>query len=586
MPRSIEKIIISILINKYRKGFLLVLISSTFAYLLSIAAPLSFMAIIDRVLISEGYATLNVILIILFLVAIAEFFIKVLSSKLSLWINSAHISETSHFFFSKLFTLKKNEFDKLSVGETISRLGELDKIKSYISDWLSRLTLDLIFMVIFFIVIYSLNSTLTFLLLATVPLHLAQYFLFQKKIKSTQKTMFSANIDYQNRVIESVTAFDTLRSHRKSSSILDRIYSSFDTKLQKGYELAGISIWSSQLSALINNLSEALILFAGATFVLDQSMTLGALVAFNMMKGRVTDPLLRLASIWEEIIAFRISLDRVNVIMNAESEVPSSSLQSLSKLENCISFRQVGFAYQPTEAVLEHLDLSIPINHTLCILGESGAGKSTVAKLIAGEYDHYQGKIYFDDIDLKLISLASLREQIAVVQQHSILLAGTIADNILFDSNFDDLEWMENAAKLADIHDFICNLPLGYNTVVTEQGHNFSGGQIQRIALARAFASDKPILILDEATSALDYETEANIVNNLEQFKHKKTIIIITHRLSLARLSDSIVYMQGGRIIENGSHQDLLEIDSFYKKLYNYQLGGISPLVLESVGEK
>lgn len=208
-------------------------------------------------------------------------------------------------------------------------------------------------------------------------------------------------------------------------------------------------------------------------------------------------------------------------------------------------------------------------------MGESGAGKSTLAKLLAGNYDHYQGDILFDGIELKEIALPSLREQVAVVQQKSILLAGSIRENILFDSLINDHPWVERAGKLADIHDFIMSLPQGYDTPVAEQGGNLSGGQIQRIALARAFASDKQIMILDEATSALDYETEANIVANLAQLKTDKTIIIITHRLSLARISDAIIYMKSGEVLEQGNHKSLINAPSHYRKLYQYQIGEV-----------
>ncbi len=533
------------------------------------------MAIIDRVLVSEGYATLNIILIALVVVAFIDGGLSLISSKINFWLNSVHIAEVSHHFFGKLFSLKKTEVDNTNVGEVLSRLGELDQIKNHISNWLSQFSLDLIFMVIFFVVIFNLNASLSLILLMTVPLHLLQYFIFNKKIKKSNEQMFSASIDYQNRMIESITAYDHLKANRKSDAILGRIYHAFDIKLRKGYELAKVNIYSGQLSELINKISEAVILFMGATYVLDQSMTLGALVAFNMMKDRVTGPLLRLASIWEEIIAFKISLERVNVIMEAESESSGEQLHRITSLSRGVQFHDVSFQYSQNELAVNQLSVEIRRGETLCILGESGAGKSTLAKLLAGDYDHYQGDILFDGIELKEIALPSLREQVAVVQQKSILLAGTIRENILFDSLSDDHAWVKRAGKLADIHDFIMSLPQGYDTPVAEQGGNFSGGQIQRIALARAFASDKPIMILDEATSALDYETEANIVANLAQLKTDKTIIIITHRLSLARISDAIIYMKNGEVLEQGNHESLINTTSHYRKLYQYQIGEV-----------
>jgi len=569
------RIIIDVLIGKMSNSLFLVILSSIFLYIVSLSAPLSFMAIIDRVLVSDGHSTLKIILFILLVTSIFDFFLNILNSKLSAWIYNIHTSEVTYYLFSKIFSLKKSEYDKTSIGEILSRLSELDTLKSHISDWISQFSLDLIFMVIFFIVIFNLNASLSIILLISVPLHLLQYFIFSKKIKESNEKMFSASINYQDRVIESITAYDHLKANRKSNEMLGRIYNAFDIKLRKGYELAKVNIYSSQLSELINRISEAVILFMGATYVLEQSMTLGALVAFNMMKDRVTGPLLRLASIWEEILDFKISLGRVNVIMKAESEVTGEHFHNITSLNQGVQFRNVSFQYNQNELVVNQFNLEIHHGKTLCILGESGAGKSTLAKLLAGDYDHYQGQILFDGKELKEIALPSLREQVTVLQQKSILLVGTIRENILFDSLVDDHTWVERAGKLADVHDFIMSLPQGYDTPVAEQGCNFSGGQIQRIALARAFASDKPIMILDEATSALDYETEANIVANLAQLKTDKTIIIITHRLSLARISDAIIYMKNGKVLEQGNHESLINTPSHYRKLYQYQIGEV-----------
>lgn len=573
--KKIDGVMLETIFYKLSSLLFLIIISSMFVYIISLSVPLSFMAIIDRVLVSEGSATLIVILTVLVTAALIDCSLSTLSSILSAWMNNTHISEVSHHFFGKLFSLKKTEVDNTNVGDVLSRLGELDQIKNHISNWLSQFSLDLIFMVIFFIVIFNLNASLSLILLMTVPLHLLQYFIFNKKIKKSNEQMFSASIDYQNRMIESITAYDHLKANRKSDAVLGRIYHAFDIKLKKGYELAKVNIYSGQLSELINKFSEAVILFMGATYVLDQSMTLGALVAFNMMKDRVTSPLLRLASIWEEIVAFKISLERVNVIMEAESESSGEHLHKIKTLTQGVQFCNVSFQYNQNELAVNKLSVEIRRGETLCILGESGAGKSTLAKLLAGNYDHYQGDILFDGIELKEIALPSLREQVAVVQQKSILLAGSIRENILFDSLINDHSWVERAGKLADIHDFIMSLPQGYDTPVAEQGGNLSGGQIQRIALARAFASDKQIMILDEATSALDYETEANIVANLAQLKTDKTIIIITHRLSLARISDAIIYMKSGEVLEQGNHKSLINAPSHYRKLYQYQIGEV-----------
>lgn len=558
---------------KYKKGLFIVFSFSVISNLLSLAVPVSFMAVIDRVLVSSGYATLNVIFLILILVAISEAVVNGFTAYLFNWCSSSIISEVAGNFFHHLFHLKRDYFQSNTPGDTMSRIGEIDTIKRYITDWMLAYSVDILFMVIFLSVMLSINATLTLVILATVPLHLLQYFLFGKALKSKNQQVFVNNIQYNSAVLESLSGIEVIKNEGKEGYAIQRVANALGNTLKNSFSLSVIQLFSGQLSATLSKLSEAVILFVGAYLVLGQKMSLGELVAFNMMKDRVTSPLLRTASIWEEIMQFRLSRERINTVMNEESEADLNGCTLGSEISR-IEFTDVRFSYGQHK-VIDGFNLLIKPNSMTCIVGESGAGKSTVTRLLARLSDNYQGRIEISGKDIRHIALPSLREKIAYINQDNVLFSGTVRDNILFSSARRDEEWLHHCARQAWIHDFIVSLPQGYETPVIEGGKNFSGGQIQRIAIARAMASDKPIMILDEATSALDYESEYQIVANLKKAAENKILIAITHRLSLARCADNIVCMEQGKILEQGSHDALIRRNGLYSRLHNYQMGEV-----------
>ena len=543
---------------------------------LSLATPLSFMAVIDRVLVSEGYDTLMVILVILLTITLFEQLLKMVQFRLSQWIGLGMGSESAGVFYRHLFRLKQAYFDTTPVGEILSRSAELDRIRSILVSWILSLAVDLLFMVIFLIVMLSMSLPLSLVVLATVPLHAGQYFVFGSVLSSRESASFEAGVQHQSLVIESLQGIETVRASNRGKLCLHGIFSTLDLRLRKAYRLAQVGMWSARASELIGGVSEVIILYFGARLVLEQELTLGALVAFNMMKDRVTGPLIRLASIWEEVLAFRLSVERLNTVLDSsveqpDEEAPRSELTSFSKT---IKYSGLSFCYPGQDSpVLSNVDFFVARGERVCLLGESGAGKSTLTRLLTLAYDDYIGKIEIDNHEIRSLDLNSVRSQVAYVLQKNTLFSGTIASNILYACESPSDERMRDAARIACVNEFIETLPLGYQTVVQEGGKNFSGGQVQRIALARAIAANTPILILDEATSALDYETEANVVRNLQQLGECKTLIIATHRLSLARICDRIVVLKKGRVAEEGTHQQLIHQEGPYRKLYQYQTG-------------
>ena len=572
------------LFYRYKRLLIMSALLGMVLNLLSLATPLSFMAVIDRVLISEGYATLNVILVILLVTALLTQFLQAGQFHVSQWTALGMGSESAGVFYKHLFRLKQSYFDQTPVGEIVSRTAELDRVRGILTSWILSLAVDFTFMLVFLVVMLTLSAPLTFVVLATVPLHVGQYFIFGPSLKRRERENFEAGVNHQSAVIESLQGIETVRVSGRVDSQLEGIFSTLDFRLRKAYRLAQVGMWSSRLSEFIGAASEALILYYGAMLVLGLELTLGELVAFNMMKDRVTSPLIRLASIWEEVLAFRLSVERLNTVLHYEmeqSDSPSKALKRVDGFKQEIAFKNLSFCYPGHDnPAVSGISLDIRKGERICLLGESGAGKSTLTRLLTMVYDNYQGDICFDGIELRELDLESVRQQAYYVLQKNMLFRGTVASNILYASKNQDPKWAKRCAEIACASEFIEKLPLGYETPVLEGARNFSGGEIQRIALARAIAADTPIIVLDEATSALDYETESNVVNNLEQLGDEKTLVIVTHRLSLARICDRIIVLKDGGIIEEGNHDELIKKAGAYRRLYEYQFGDVERLAL------
>ncbi|RKF17786.1 ATP-binding cassette domain-containing protein [Alginatibacterium sediminis] len=534
---------------KYQRAIILSMLASTLAYVLSLAVPLSFMAVIDRVLSSNGYASLKVVFVILIVVALCECCIGFLSGRLLNWLGCCHSAEITALFFDKLFSLDLSKHKALSSGEALSRLGEIDSLKSQINEWISQFSLDLVFMLIFIFVAYSLSPQLTLLIILTTPLHLVQYFLFQRSIKRKSDTQFEASIKYHNLFVESVQSLPFIQSSCTQEKAKSKLYNSFNTQAQATYSLSNTSLKSAQLSQGISSLLDALILFFGASLVLDQSLSLGALVAFNMIKDRVTDPLLRMASIWEECLSFSIALSRVKRLMSAGSEKLSgtslelrpNSVVELSKLSLNIG----------NHSVLSNINAKLELGKTYCIVGASGAGKSSLMSVIHGDYPDYQGSITVDGKELTTLSRQYWRKQISYVHQFSQLFSISIAENILYNAADTSYQSLVEAAQMAMIYDDILAMEHGFETLIDAQHPQLSGGQIQRIILARAIAEQKPILLLDEATSALDKQCEYKFLSGILTRSRGQTVVIVSHRRELCQLADIVLELENGALVNS-----------------------------------
>jgi len=325
---------------------------------------------------------------------------------------------------------------------------------------------------------------------------------------------------------------------------------------------------------LVSKLVTAGIMWMGALLVVDNKMTVGELVAFNMLAGQVSSPILRLAQLWNDFQQVGVSMSRLGDILNARTEIQGQKTR-LPRLEGEIAFEGVSFRYRPDASdVLRQITFSVRPGEVIGIVGRSGSGKSTLTKLVQRLYVPDRGKVLVDGQDIAIIDTTSLRQQIGVVLQENMLFNRSVRANIALTNPGLSIEKVIAASKLAGAHEFICELPEGYDTIVGEHGTGLSGGQRQRIAIARALIGNPRILIFDEATSALDYESEKIVQDNMQGICQDRTVLIIAHRLSAVRDAHRILVMDRGQIVEVGSHNQLLQNPSgIYSHLYRLQQG-------------
>jgi subfamily B ATP-binding cassette protein HlyB/CyaB len=397
---------------------------------------------------------------------------------------------------------------------------------------------------------------------------------FTPLIRSRLNEKFDRGAENQSFLVETISGIDTI----KSLALEPRWSHRWDQQLA-GYVSAGLSATNVVTVAgggvqLVSKLTSAAIMWLGASLVIDNQMTVGALIALNMLAGQVSAPILRLAQMWNDFQQLGISMSRLGDILNARPEVAAARTR-LPPLAGAIRLERVSFRYRPeAPEVIRDISLQVSPGELVGIVGRSGCGKSTLTKLVQRLYLPERGRVLVDGHDLAVVDTASLRRQIGVVLQENTLFNRSIRDNIALVEPEAPMDRVIHAATLAGAHDFICELPEGYDTRVGEHGTGLSGGQRQRVAIARSLMTDPRILIFDEATSALDYESEAVIQENMRRIAHGRTVIVIAHRLTAVRHANRIVVMERGEIAQIGTHEELLRAGGLYARLHALQQGG------------
>ena len=562
-------------IVKYRRLLTEILLISFVLQLIGLVTPLFFQVVMDKVLVNHAMKTLHVIAIGLICATVFE---AVLSG-IRTWV-FAHTSskidvELGARLFRHLLNLPLAYFQSRRVGDSVARIRELENIRSFLTGNVMTLVLDLLFSFVFLGVMLWYSVTLTMVVLASIPVYVLLSVVFTPVIRQRLDDKFNKGAENQSFLVETISGIDTV----KALAVEPRWIHKWDQQLAS-YVTAGLSVTNVATIAgggvtLVSKLVTAAIMWIGATLVIDNQLTVGELVAFNMLSGQVSSPILRLAQLWNDFQQVGISMSRLGDILNTRTEIASQKTR-LPRLTGAIEFDQVSFRYRPDAAdVLRQVSLKVQPGEVIGIVGRSGSGKSTLTKLVQRMYVPDRGRVLVDGQDIAIADTTSLRQQIGVVLQENMLFNRSIRDNIALTNPALPIEAVIQAAKLAGAHEFICEMAEGYDTMVGEHGTGLSGGQRQRIAIARALITNPRVLIFDEATSALDYESEKIIQDNMRRIAQGRTVLVIAHRLSAVREANRIVVMERGQIVELGSHQELLQVPKgIYAHLYALQQGG------------
>jgi ATP-binding cassette, subfamily B, bacterial HlyB/CyaB len=554
-----------------------VLVASFFLQLVALASPLFFQVVIDKVLVHRSLGTLDVLVIGLLGIGLFETIIGILRTYLFSHTTNRIDVELGARLFQHLLALPTSYFQTRRVGDSVARVRELESIRNFLTSSALTLVIDLFFTFVFLGVMFLYSPLLTLVVLAGFPFYVGISAGATPRFRQLLDEKFKRGAESQAFLVESVTGVETLKAMAVEPQMQRRWEEQLAGYVAASFRVLRLGNTASNSVQFVNKAVMAGILYFGARLVISGDLTVGELVAFNMLAGRVSQPVLRLAQIWQDFHQARLSVDRLGDILNTAPEPRFNPARAaLPAIRGDVTFDHVVFRYRlDGPEILHDVSFSVSAGQVIGIVGPSGSGKSTVAKLIQRLYIPERGRVLVDGVDLAMVDTSWLRRQVGAVLQENVLFNQSIRDNIALPDPAMPIERVVEAARLAGAHDFILELPEGYDTIVGERGASLSGGQRQRIAIARALVTNPRILIFDEATSALDYESERIIQDNMQRIAQGRTVFVIAHRLSTVRRSDRIITIDRGRLVEDGTHEELISKGGRYATLHRVQAGDI-----------
>nr|WP_240787182.1 type I secretion system permease/ATPase [Ramlibacter rhizophilus] len=561
---------------KYRKLLGEVLAISFFLQLFALVSPLFFQVVMDKVLVHRGLATLDVLVIGLVVVVLFESLLTAMRSFVFSHTTSRIDVELGSRLFRHLVQLPLAYFQARRVGDSVARVRELENIRAFLTGSGLTVAMDLVFSLVFVAVMAFYSLTLTLIVLASVPLYAAISLAVVPVLRRRLDEKFARGAENQALLVETVTGVQTVKAGALEPGFAAHWDRQLAAYVQASFRAQTLASWAHEATHLVGKLVQAATLWWGAHQVMAGALTVGEFVAFNMFAQRVAQPVLRLAQLWTDFQQTGIAVARLGDILDTPTERPPAQAAQLPTLRGHIRLEGVTFRYRPEASpVLQDLSLELRPGEVLGVVGRSGSGKSTLAKLVQRLHVPERGRVLVDGIDIALADADQLRRQVGVVLQENLLFNRSVRENIAIADPAAPLDAVVQVARMAGAHEFICELPQGYDTVVGEQGASLSGGQRQRIAIARALFTRPRILILDEATSALDYESEAMVQRNMAHICRGRTVLVIAHRLSTVRRADRIVVMERGAVLESGTHEALLaRPNGAYARLWALQQTG------------
>ena len=560
-------------IFKYKKIIGQVLLGSFVVQLFGLVTPLFTQVILDKVLVNRTIATLDVLAFAFIVVAIFELLLNLSRNYIFIHTTNKIDAKLGAKLFRHLFKLYYVYFENRQVGNIVARVRELDRIREFITDKSVSVLIDAFFSVVFLAVMFIYSPKLTFISLGFLAIIAVIYVLITPELRLRLEEKFQMGAHSNSYLVESVTGVQTVKSLAIEGSMFRKWEEKLGKYLKSSFNLAIMGNFTGSICGFLQKGMTIAILYVGVMLVIENKLTIGQLIAFQMFSGQFSAPMLRLVGLWNDFQQTLLAVDRIGDILNSPLEMQSGNAITLSQVRGDIKIENLSFKYNvDAPMVLNNINLEIKAGDKIGFVGRSGSGKSTIAKLIQRLYYTTEGTIYIDGIDIRNINPVWLRTNIGIVLQENYLFSGTIRDNIALPRPNMPMEGIIQAAQIAGAHEFISKMPKGYDSEVGERGSSLSGGQKQRIAIARALISNPRILIFDEATSALDYESERIIRDNMAMISKGRTTIIIAHRLSTIKDCNKIVCFDQGRIVEAGTHEELLKHDGYYKKLYEAQL--------------
>lgn len=562
-------------IVKYRKFFGEVLIASFFLQLFALLTPLFTQIVIDKVLVHKGFTTLHVLAVGMITLAVFEAIVGGLRTYLlSHTTNRIDVSLGAQLF-RHILALPMSYFEARRVGDTIARVRELEQIRQFLTSHSVTVVLDVVFTTVFLTVMWWYSSMLTLVVMASLPVYALLSIAITPAIRARLHEKFNRGAENQAFLVEAVSGIQTIKSMAVEPPFVRRWEEQLAGYVRASFRATSVMVLAGQSATCVQKVTTVAVLWLGAFRVIDGELSIGQLIAFNMLSAQVTGPLLRLVNLWQEFQQVGISMQRLGDVLNTRPE-PSynPNRTTLPRVMGQVRFDEVTFRYRPDgTAIIRKMSFTVEPGRMIGIVGRSGSGKSTIAKLLQRLHVPERGRIWVDGVDLVQVDPAWLRRQVGVVLQENVLFNGSVRSNIALTDPGLAMEQVIQAAQLAGAHEFIMELAEGYDTLIGEHGCTLSGGQRQRIAIARALVANPRILIFDEATSALDSESEAVIQRNMAQICKERTVFIIAHRLSTVRPAHRIYVVDKGEIVEEGTHDELLRLDGFYAQLQVHQIG-------------
>jgi HlyB family type I secretion system ABC transporter len=567
---------------QYRGVLIEVLIASFFIQFFGLANPLITQAIVDKVLVQNSPTALNTLGILLVAVAVGEALLTSLRTYLFVDTTNRIDLALGSQIIDRLLRLPLRYFEKRSVGELSTRVNELENIRQFLTGTALTVVLDSVFSVVYIVVMLFYSSLLTLVALSTMPLFILLTTAVSPIARRQLRIKAERNARSQSHLVEVIAGIQTVKAQNVELRSRWKWQERYTSYVMAGFQTVITFTAAGSINTFLSQLSSLLVLWVGAYLVLDGKLSLGQLIAFRIISGYVTSPLLRLTQLWQNFQETALSLERIADILDTpmesdEIDSPGERLRQrgnipMPTIQGHVKFDNVSFRFAPAGALnLDGVSLEFPAGKFIGVVGQSGSGKSTLMKLLPRLYPLESGRILVDDYDISKVELYSLRQQIGIVPQDTLLFEGSVQENIALNYPDATTDQIIQAAKIAYAHEFIMELPNGYNSPVGERGSGLSGGQRQRIAIARTVLQNPRLLILDEATSALDYDSENQVRTNIAAAFQGKTVFFITHRLTTIRNADMILMMDRGVVAELGTHAELMALKGRYYCLYQQQ---------------